>query len=93
MRILVIAAAMAAVGWPLSAPAQDYDEPIEEIIADMKEVAEGVKSSKSVIELGNRHGVEMPIAEQIYRIIYEQKSPQEAVTDLMRRALKPENVI
>jgi glycerol-3-phosphate dehydrogenase len=35
----------------------------------------------------------MPIAEQIYRIIYEQKSPQEAVTDLMRRALKPENVI
>ena len=42
---------------------------IEEVIAEMNMVAEGVKSSPSVLDLARRYGVEMPITEQIYRIV------------------------
>ena len=66
---------------------------VAEAEAEIKQVVEGVLAARAVWEKAQALGVEMPIAEQIYRIIYEQKSPQEAVTDLMRRALKPENVI
>jgi glycerol-3-phosphate dehydrogenase (NAD(P)+) len=66
---------------------------VAEAEAEIRQVVEGVLAARAVWEKAQALGVEMPIAEQIYRIIYEQKSPQEAVTDLMRRALKPENVI
>lgn len=66
---------------------------VAEAEAEIRQVVEGVLAARAVWEKSRALGVEMPIAEQIYRIIYEEKSPQEAVTDLMRRALKPENVI
>ncbi len=59
---------------------------LDEIIADMNEVAEGVKSSKSVIELGNRHGVDMPIAQEVYKVVHEGSSAGEAYRGLVRRA-------
>ena len=42
------------------------------------------------ITLSKKYNVEMPIVEQVYKVLYEDKSPAEAVNDLMNRALKSE---
>jgi len=62
----------------------------EEIVAGMKMVAEGIKSSRPVVELAHRHGLEMPIAEQVVAVLYEGKAPAATITSLMHRAAKPE---
>jgi glycerol-3-phosphate dehydrogenase (NAD(P)+) len=59
---------------------------IEEIIAEMNEVAEGVKSSKSVMLLAERYGVEMPIAQEVYRVVHEGSSAASAYRGLIRHA-------
>ena len=61
-----------------------------EITATRRTVAEGVRTSRSVVDLAERVGVEMPIAEQVYRVVYEGKSPGKAVQELMGRSLKNE---
>ncbi|HIC86273.1 MAG TPA: NAD(P)H-dependent glycerol-3-phosphate dehydrogenase [Desulfobacterales bacterium] len=61
---------------------------IQEITSHMKMVAEGVKTTKSAYQLSKKMGVEMPITEQVYQILYEGKQPREAVRELMTRALK-----
>ncbi|MDD3991747.1 MAG: NAD(P)H-dependent glycerol-3-phosphate dehydrogenase [Desulfobacterales bacterium] len=63
---------------------------LEEILAEMRMVAEGVKTAKSVYNLSRRLGVEMPISHEIYRILYEGTSPAEGVMRLMTRDLKDE---
>jgi glycerol-3-phosphate dehydrogenase (NAD(P)+) len=63
---------------------------LPEILADMKMVAEGVKTTKSAHDLAKREGVEMPIVEQVYRILYEDKEPRAAVSELMGRLPKHE---
>ena len=63
---------------------------LREILEQMNMVAEGVKTSKSVYDLSNQLGVEMPIAEEVYQVIYEEKSPRQSVRDIMARELKPE---
>ncbi|MFN3200277.1 MAG: NAD(P)H-dependent glycerol-3-phosphate dehydrogenase [Bradymonadia bacterium] len=63
---------------------------IEQILESMSEVAEGVKTAKSVYNLSRREGVEMPISEQVYQMIYEGKPAAQALTDLMGRRLKRE---
>lgn len=63
---------------------------LPEILADMKMVAEGVKTSRSARELAARQGVEMPITEQVYLTLYEEKDPREAVLELMTRDLRDE---
>jgi len=65
-------------------------ESLDAILADMKAVAEGVKTVEAVHALAARHGVEMPIADQVYRIIHEGKAPADAVRTLMLRDPKPE---
>lgn len=55
------------------------------------QVVEGVLAARAVREVAAKLGVEMPICEQIYRVIYENVAPQDAVKELMSRALKPEN--
>jgi glycerol-3-phosphate dehydrogenase (NAD(P)+) len=65
-------------------------EQLPDIVASMKEVAEGVHNTASVLELARSVGVEMPIAEQMYELIYEGKPPRQAVIDLMTRGLKRE---
>lgn len=65
---------------------------IEEVLRGMKQVAEGVKTAKSARDLSIKLGVEMPICEQIYRIVWEGQSPRLAVTELMVRAPKSELV-
>ncbi|QDG51283.1 NAD(P)-dependent glycerol-3-phosphate dehydrogenase [Persicimonas caeni] len=63
---------------------------LEEIVGGMNMVAEGVKTSKSVHSLSQKLGVEMPICEKVYQVLYEGLSTEDAVTELMSRELKPE---
>lgn len=63
---------------------------LTQILAEMNMVAEGIKTSRSVYNLSLKLGVEMPIAHQVYQVIYEDKPTQQAVADLMARDLKPE---
>jgi glycerol-3-phosphate dehydrogenase (NAD(P)+) len=65
-------------------------ETLEAILADMKMVAEGVKNTRSVRALAAKLGIEMPITEQMYCMLYERKPPRQVVTELMARGLKPE---
>lgn len=57
---------------------------IEEILGDMKQVAEGVKSSKAVHELAERSGVDLPICEAVYRVLHEGQSVSDMISDLLR---------
>lgn len=63
---------------------------IEEAQQEIGQVVEGVLAAKAVKQVADRMSVEMPICQQIYRVLYEGVSPREAVTALMSRALKPE---
>lgn len=63
---------------------------LDEIIAEMNQVAEGVKSTPGILALAERYGVEMPIATQVARVLYEGASPAEAVSNLMSREAKSE---
>jgi glycerol-3-phosphate dehydrogenase (NAD(P)+) len=54
-------------------------------------VVEGVATTRSVRDLSQRYGVEMPIASEIYRVLYENKDPKKAVRDLMTRSPKTES--
>jgi glycerol-3-phosphate dehydrogenase (NAD(P)+) len=65
-------------------------ESLELILRDMSAVAEGVKTTEAVYQLATRHGVEMPITEQMYAILYEGRTPSEALRALMSRDAKPE---
>jgi len=65
-------------------------EKVDDILGQMRMVAEGVKTAKSVYNLSRKLGVEMPISHETYRILYEDLSPREAVTRLMTRDLKQE---
>jgi glycerol-3-phosphate dehydrogenase (NAD(P)+) len=63
---------------------------LRDILAGMKMVAEGVHTTVSARRLSRALGVEMPISEQIYQVLYRGKDPRKAVEDLMSRALKAE---
>lgn len=64
---------------------------LPEILDETKFVAEGVKTSKSAKELAERHGIEMPITTEMYRVLYEDEPPRAAIQRLMSRALKAEH--
>jgi len=64
--------------------------PLAEIIAEMKMVAEGVKSSKVVCELGRSNGVEMPIADEVQAVCHEGRTAVEALSNLMQRQQRAE---
>jgi glycerol-3-phosphate dehydrogenase (NAD(P)+) len=63
---------------------------LQEILDAMHMVAEGIKTAKSVYNFSRKLKVEMPICHEIYRILYEDLAPKEAVHRLMTRALKQE---
>lgn len=65
-------------------------EKLLEILSSMKMVAEGIYTCKSVHELAARQNIDMPITAEVYRVLYEDKSPLAAVTDLMLREPKEE---
>jgi len=61
-----------------------------EITAGMKMIAEGIPTTKSGFECARRLNVETPIIDQIYAILYEGKTPQQALRDLLQRDQKAE---
>ncbi len=66
---------------------------LESITAGTRMVAEGVRTSKAVVDLAARVGVEMPIAEQVVAVLYDGKQPADVVPSLMQRVSRPEFVI
>jgi glycerol-3-phosphate dehydrogenase (NAD(P)+) len=63
---------------------------IDEVLASTNQVAEGVKSSPSVLDIARRYGVEMPITEQVVAVCHEGRTAGEALAALMRRDRKSE---
>jgi glycerol-3-phosphate dehydrogenase (NAD(P)+) len=63
---------------------------LAQILGEMREVAEGVKTTSSIYELGRRLGIEMPITASIYALLYQDKPAHEAAQELMGRPLKRE---
>jgi glycerol-3-phosphate dehydrogenase (NAD(P)+) len=63
---------------------------VEEITSGMRMIAEGIRTTKSTVELAHKLKVEMPIAEKMYSMLYEGLNPRTALSDLMERKLKEE---
>lgn len=63
---------------------------VEEILSEMREVAEGVKTAKAVKRLAEKFNVEMPITEEVNAVIYDGKSAEDAARALMTRPLRME---
>lgn len=63
---------------------------LDDILGPMKMVAEGVKTTLATVRLARKAGVEMPIAEQIYSVLYEKMLPGDALRELMARDLRSE---
>jgi glycerol-3-phosphate dehydrogenase (NAD(P)+) len=66
-------------------------EKIDAILGSMVQVAEGVRTAESVVALAKRLGVEMPISEQVRRILFDGQSPRAALSELMGRPLRSEH--
>ena len=66
---------------------------LEEIKAGMNMIAEGVKTTKSVLQWSRRNNVEMPITEAVYKVLFEKMDPKDAVNELMTRNAKDEIMI
>ncbi|MCX7735272.1 MAG: NAD(P)H-dependent glycerol-3-phosphate dehydrogenase [Candidatus Kapabacteria bacterium] len=62
----------------------------EEVVSEMKMIAEGVFTTQSAYDLGMKHGVELPIVEQVHKILFENVKPSDAINDLMTRKTKRE---
>ena len=63
---------------------------LDEITAGTPMIAEGVRTTRSAVALAQRHGIEMPITEQVHRVLFEGADPRAAVEILMLREPKPE---
>jgi glycerol-3-phosphate dehydrogenase (NAD(P)+) len=63
---------------------------LDEILASLGSVAEGVKTSKAVCDLVKELGISAPLTEMVYEVIHTEITPQEAVSKLMNRSLKQE---
>ncbi len=63
---------------------------LKDIIGEMREVAEGVKTARAAYELSIKLGVVMPITTGVYRMLYENKSPRDLEVELMERPLRSE---
>jgi glycerol-3-phosphate dehydrogenase (NAD(P)+) len=63
---------------------------LPQVLAEMVMVAEGVKTTKAAVALSRRMRVELPIAEQVYRVLFYNKNPRKAIRDLMVRKAKRE---
>ena len=63
---------------------------LKAVLKSMQMVAEGVETSRSASMLGKKHKVEIPITTEVYKILFEDKDPVKATTDLMTRDMKME---
>ncbi len=65
-------------------------EKLENILKNLKQVAEGVKTAKVVKELTKKFQIPMPICEEVYKVLYEGEKPQKSLQRLLSRSLKEE---
>jgi glycerol-3-phosphate dehydrogenase (NAD(P)+) len=63
---------------------------LKEVLGEMRMVAEGVETTRATHELAQRQGIDMPIVAQVHAVLFEDRSPAEAVRELMLRDPKPE---
>jgi len=63
---------------------------LEEVLAGMHMVAEGVRTTQAVYAMTQKLGLDMPITQEVYRMLFEHKNPKQAVNDLMSREAKME---
>jgi glycerol-3-phosphate dehydrogenase (NAD(P)+) len=63
---------------------------LKQVLSEMKMVAEGVATTESTHFLAKKLGVELPIIEQVYKVLFKGKNPQKATEELMTRGLKEE---
>jgi glycerol-3-phosphate dehydrogenase (NAD(P)+) len=63
---------------------------LEEIVGATQMIAEGIETTRATVDLARRYGIEMPIAEQMYAMLFEARHPNDAIRVLMERSLKGE---
>src|SRR5207248_462023 len=63
---------------------------LAQILGSMRMVAEGVSTTEAILTLAARHRIETPIAQQVNNVLYEKRSPREAIGELMARPLRQE---
>ncbi len=63
---------------------------LKDVLTSMESVAEGVPTTRAVMELARRHNIPMPITEAVYAVLFEDKEVITALTELMTRQAKPE---
>ena len=64
--------------------------PLQEILADIGQEVEGISAAREIHQLAVKHGIEMPISEQVYQVLYANVSPTTAVQNLLLRVQKKE---
>lgn len=64
---------------------------LDKILGEMKETVEGINTTRSVKKLSEKYNVDMPIATEVYKIIFENKNLEESIKSLMQRELKKES--
>ena len=63
---------------------------LEEVLGGMIQVAEGVRTARSARDLARREGIEMPIVEEVYAVLFERRDPRQALGSLMHRQPRAE---
>jgi glycerol-3-phosphate dehydrogenase (NAD(P)+) len=64
---------------------------LQDVLDEMVMVAEGVKTTRSAFQLSQKYGIEMPLTEQVHKILFENQNPKEAMYELMLRNPKEES--
>jgi glycerol-3-phosphate dehydrogenase (NAD(P)+) len=65
-------------------------QPLAAILAEIGHVAEGVQAARAVRALATHHGIDMPIADAVHRVLYEGVAPRDAVLALLAREPRAE---
>ncbi|MFC1584674.1 NAD(P)H-dependent glycerol-3-phosphate dehydrogenase, partial [Fibrobacterota bacterium] len=63
---------------------------LSEILPRMEAVAEGVRTTRLIYRMAKEAGIEMPVTEQVYQVLFEDKPVRKAIEDLMSRDIRPE---
>jgi len=63
---------------------------LSQVRESMKHVAEGVITTRAALALGEKYGVELPVAREVYQVLYQGKDPYRSISDLMTRSVTSE---
>ncbi len=65
---------------------------IEQSVKSIAQEIEGIPTTKTIYQLAQKHAIDMPITEQVYKVLYEGANPKDAVNNLLSRQPKPEKL-